>query len=156
MKLPFLSKKQVGFTLIELLVSISIVAIISAVGVTLFSQAQKTARDGRRQADLGEIQKALEQYYSVNQNYPDGTTIVYPTALNSYFASGAAPRDPSTNTNYSYFGCSTNTNRYNICSTLETCGSKCNLSAMPSNGCTAAPVPAASNTVLCRSNISSN
>lgn len=145
-----------GFTLIELLVTIAIIAIISSVGAVMYTQAQKTARDGKRIGDLDEIQKALEQYYTINQSYPAEAN--YPTAINSYFASAVAPKDPSTTANYTYRDCSTSTNRYNICSTLESCGSKCNLSAMPAvnTGCTAAPASAASQTILCRSNISTN
>ncbi len=145
-----------GFTLIELLVSIAIIAIISAVGSVMYTQAQRTARDGKRIGDLEEIQKALEQYYAVNQAYPAEAN--YASALNSYFANAVVPRDPSTAANYTYRDCTGNTSRYNICSTLESCGTKCNVSTMPAvnSGCTAAPLPAASQTILCRSNISSN
>jgi prepilin-type N-terminal cleavage/methylation domain-containing protein len=149
-----------GFTLIELLVSISIIAIISAVGAVMYTQAQKSARDGKRIGDLEEIQKALEQYYAVNQAYPAEAN--YSTALNSYFANATTPRDPlNTGSNvYTYRDCAGNTGRYNICAVLESCGTKCNLTAVPATtaGCTAAPLPAAGppNTVLCRSNISTN
>jgi prepilin-type N-terminal cleavage/methylation domain-containing protein len=152
------SKRQnfFGFTLIELLVTIAIVAIVSSIGAVMYTQAQKSARDGKRVGDLEEIQKALEQYYAVNQSYPAEAN--YPTAINSYFASLTAPKDPSTAANYTYRDCSTSINRYNICATLESCGTKCNLSAMPAanSGCTAAPASSASQTILCRSNISSN
>lgn len=148
--------KARGFTLIELLVVIAIIAILSSIGLSTYFLAQKNARDGKRIADLDEVQKALEQYYSLNQRYPAETS--YPSDINSYFANTAAPKDPSTGANYTYRDCSTSTNRYNLCTTLESCGSKCNLSSMPTqnNGCTAAPVQSAGNTILCKSNISTN
>lgn len=59
-----------GFTLIELLVAISIIAILSLVGLTLFSSAQQQARDGRRRGDLEAIRQALEIYRNVNGFYP--------------------------------------------------------------------------------------
>lgn len=51
-----------GFTLIELLIAISIVAVISAVGLVSFSTSQEKARDARRKQDLRSIKTALELY----------------------------------------------------------------------------------------------
>lgn len=67
--------KKNGFTFIELVVAIAILAVL--VGFVLytinpFSQFQKS-RDARRKADLGQIQKALEQYYEDHQAYPPST-----------------------------------------------------------------------------------
>ncbi len=62
------SKK--GFTLIELLVVIAIIAILSAIGLVVFSGAQKSGRIAKRIQDLKAIQTALEIYYSVNKSYP--------------------------------------------------------------------------------------
>jgi len=59
-----------GFTLIELMVAISIIAIISAVGITTFSQSQKLARDAKRKQDLRSIGIALELYYQRYGHYP--------------------------------------------------------------------------------------
>src|SRR3989344_7319438 len=61
-----------GFTLIELLVVISIIAILSIIGVTIFTQAQKSARDAKRREDVAAIQKAFEQYKLTNSSYPTG------------------------------------------------------------------------------------
>lgn len=59
-----------GFTLIELMIAISIVAIISAVGLVSYSKAQQLGRDARRKSDLQEIAKALQLYYNDNGRYP--------------------------------------------------------------------------------------
>lgn len=64
------SQSKKGFTLIELLISISILAIISSIGFVTYSNAQISARDGRRKQDLRSIATALELYYQTNKRYP--------------------------------------------------------------------------------------
>lgn len=59
-----------GFTLIELMVAISIVAILSTVGMTFYGSAQKAARDAKRKQDLRSVSTALEIYRQVNKVYP--------------------------------------------------------------------------------------
>lgn len=150
-----------GFTLIELMVVMSILAILATVGVVTYTNTQKVARDGKRMGDIQEIQKAVEQYYALNQKYPgsngdtNGFPTAYTTALQSYFASGTIPKQATNSANYFYIPCS-NQNRYNICTGLETCNNKCTNTVTPGNGCTAAPVGAAGNAVYCVSNISTN
>lgn len=59
-----------GFTLIELLVSISIIAIISAIGFVTYSSAQISARDSKRKQDLKALQTSVTLYYQQNRKYP--------------------------------------------------------------------------------------
>lgn len=59
-----------GFTLIELMVSISILVIVSTVGIVSFSRAQIVSRDARRKEDLHNIATALQVYYQANKRYP--------------------------------------------------------------------------------------
>ncbi|OGE64350.1 hypothetical protein A3I48_03045 [Candidatus Daviesbacteria bacterium RIFCSPLOWO2_02_FULL_36_7] len=59
-----------GFTLVELLVTISIIAILSAIGLVLYSTVLKQGRDSKRQSDLKSIQLALEQYVNDQGFYP--------------------------------------------------------------------------------------
>lgn len=49
---------------------IAIIAVLSAVGLVMFSGAQKSGRTVKRIQDLKAIQTALELYYSVNRIYP--------------------------------------------------------------------------------------
>lgn len=106
-----------GFTLIELLVVVSIIAILSAVGLSTFTSAQRKARDARRRADLKEIQNALEQYYITNSTYPDTMAAIETT---TYFSAGGAPQDPRQAVDYIGFtDAGLTTTAYNICADLE-------------------------------------
>lgn len=103
-----------GFTLIELMVVIAIIAILAVVGATLFNNAQKNARDGRRRADIQAISSALENHFNTanNQNCTDPTSgsghpITYSSGQYcppspTWFAGGSIPKDPVTGTDYEW------------------------------------------------------
>lgn len=55
----FIRTKQ-GFTLVELLVVITILAILGMIALSVFSNAQKQARDAKRKSDIDAIAKSLE------------------------------------------------------------------------------------------------
>lgn len=82
-----------GFTLIELLVVISIIAILSTIGMATFRIAQVRARDARRISDIKSIADALET------NFTDG---VYDTTIDPNWFVGPAPVDPINDANYFY------------------------------------------------------
>lgn len=63
--------KPLGFTLIELLVVISIIGILSVIGLNSFGSARIKARDSARKTDLSTVSKALELYYNDLGEYPD-------------------------------------------------------------------------------------
>jgi len=60
-----------GFTLIELLVVISIIGVLSVIGLNSFGSARVKSRDSNRKSDLSAISKALELYYNDLGEYPD-------------------------------------------------------------------------------------
>ena len=79
-----------GFTLIELLIAISIIAIISAIGLVTYSQSQIIARDARRKQDLRSIATALELYRQTNKHYPCSSANLYSLASADWQKSNSA------------------------------------------------------------------
>jgi len=73
--MQILNKK--GFTLIELLVVIAIIGILASIMVVSLTNAQKKARDAKRQSELNQMRTALTLYADDNNEaYPtvDGDT----------------------------------------------------------------------------------
>jgi prepilin-type N-terminal cleavage/methylation domain-containing protein len=71
-----------AFTLIELLIVVGIIALLAAIGLPNFLEAQTRAKIARERADLMTLAVALEAYRVDNQNYPphgeilsDGTVL---------------------------------------------------------------------------------
>ncbi|MCL4366041.1 prepilin-type N-terminal cleavage/methylation domain-containing protein [Patescibacteria group bacterium] len=105
MRLP----QKRGFTLIELLVVISIIAVLSVMGMAVFSGLQKGARDTRRKGDIDAIAKA----YEVQR------TSSYIPLLDANFSSGAKPKDPN-NTKGEYFNwLAADGSGFKACASLE-------------------------------------
>ncbi|MFH1601377.1 MAG: prepilin-type N-terminal cleavage/methylation domain-containing protein [Candidatus Shapirobacteria bacterium] len=139
--------KRKGFTLVELLVVMAIMAILASIAFGQYRNSQKKARDAQRKADLDNIARALEMYYSDHGSYPlnyeglisvdgetgvgwtesfqadvgDDQTVVYMKRL---------PKDPQTDYSYCYFGDSDsftlyakleNDNDSNYCASGYTC-----------------------------------
>ena len=84
--------KPKGFTLVELLVVITVIAILASVGLVMFTQAQKKARDGKRGLEVDAVAKSLETAHDLQAGS-------YLNQLSSDFPSGA-PADPLGATDY--------------------------------------------------------
>ncbi len=67
MKFPI---RKSGFTLIELLIVVAIIAILAAIAVPNFLEAQTRSKVARVKADQRSIATALEAYYVDNNWYP--------------------------------------------------------------------------------------
>lgn len=61
---------QKAFTLIELLIVVAIIAILAAIAVPNFLEAQTRSKVSRSQADMRSIATALEGYYVDENHYP--------------------------------------------------------------------------------------
>jgi type II secretion system protein G len=60
-----------GFTLIELLIVVAIIAILAAIAVPNFLEAQTRAKVSRVEADMRSLATALEAYRIDNNRYPE-------------------------------------------------------------------------------------
>lgn len=108
-----------GFTLIELLIVVAIIAILAAIAVPNFLEAQTRAKVSRISADMRSLRTGIESYYVDNNAYPETdfgetvltnvgagllritTPIAYmttiPTSPFDEKAIGGAPRHSNTN-----------------------------------------------------------
>lgn len=63
-------RKQSAFTLVELLVVVAIIIILVTLATVNYFDSISKSRDGRRMADLKQLQAALQLYYAENGVYP--------------------------------------------------------------------------------------
>lgn len=61
-----------GFTLVELLVAISVIAVLSATGTTVYTNARNSALQAKRLADINAIKKAYELKFDPEVNGGQG------------------------------------------------------------------------------------
>jgi prepilin-type N-terminal cleavage/methylation domain-containing protein len=73
-----------GFTLVELLVVIAIISILAAVLYASFGDARETARNRAIEAEMKELQLAIELFKSQTGNYP--TPNLTPLLLGNYIS----------------------------------------------------------------------
>lgn len=107
--------KKSGFTIIELLVTVSIIALLSAIGFVVYRSLLQQGRDAKRQSDLKSIQSALEQYRADQGFYPSSLTFAG-SSLNNCTGNPSAlctitktylniiPADPTGSSQYCYQG----------------------------------------------------
>jgi len=77
MKTFLKDKKNKGFTLIELLIVIAIIGMLSSIVLASLNSARTKSRNAKRVADLKEIEKAVELYYSDNGHYPSSGSVSF-------------------------------------------------------------------------------
>lgn len=118
----------IGFTMIELLIVITIIAVLSTIGLITYSGIQARARDAKRRSDINSIAQAWEVHAS--RNSPN-----YPVLVGTFFSNEAVPTDPINSGTfvYDYSGGAANTttagDNYRVCANLETGGNYCQSSS---------------------------
>ncbi|MCB2156610.1 prepilin-type N-terminal cleavage/methylation domain-containing protein [bacterium] len=109
-----LGNKNSGFTLIELLIVVAIIAILAAIAVPNFLEAQTRAKTSRIKADVRTLATAMESYRVTFNRYPpdaghgappySGVESLIPLSTPVSFIT-SIPRDPFQEVdNSSYFG----------------------------------------------------
>jgi len=71
-----------GFTLIELLIVVAIIAILAAIAVPNFLEAQTRAKVSRAKSDMRTMATAIESYFVDKNKYPSMKAVNSGTALN--------------------------------------------------------------------------
>jgi len=97
--------KTKGFTLVELLVVITIIGILSSIGLSTFTSAQIKSRDAKRKTQLKQLADAFEAYYNDHGGYPAEADIVWGagfTDANGTVYMVKLPADPTQGLAYSY------------------------------------------------------
>jgi general secretion pathway protein G len=111
-----MKRKDFGFTLIELLVAMTIVAVLMGIALVSYQGAKKSARDGKRKADLEQIRSALEMCRTDTGSYPAAIYNDISCGVPAKTYLSGTPKDPLTSENYFYSG---SANSYILCAALE-------------------------------------
>jgi len=148
------SLRRFGFTLIELLVSVTMIAVLTVIGVVSYSSVNKRSRDVKRRSDLEQIRSALEMYRSDYGYYPSvgapdwtsadslDTHVSFPQLGLVSVYMPAIPEDPQRESrSYTYYYIATSQSGddyygYCVCTNLETAPSAIGTCAvaLPGNG----------------------
>jgi len=121
--------KSKGFTLIELLVAMTVASVLMGLTLVSYQGARKSARDGKRKADLEQIRSALEMCRADKGSYPTSL----PGDCSDYLT---IPTDPLYPTyEYRYNGSAAS---YTLCAYLEGGGQTTNCPGNCGGNCGAA------------------
>ena len=100
------ASRKAGFTLIELLVVIVILSILIIGLIMTFNPLTQynKAEDGKREHDIGQIQRALDSYFNDTSCYPTSLTFGQKWSVNNQVYMEQVPQDPncSRDTNQCY------------------------------------------------------
>lgn len=120
--MTLMNKDKRGFTLIELLVTMTLIAVLAGLALVSYQGARRTARDGKRKADLEEIRSALEMCYADTGSYP-GVTFGGSLTCGENTYMDSVPVDPINSGDYFYTYNTPDGVTYQLCANkLETTG----------------------------------
>ena len=96
-RLPNHPIRECGFTMIELLIVVSLIVILTTMGMTQYQHSVIYAREGVLKEDLFRLRDAIDQYYADKGQYP--------STLDALVSDGYVrklPEDPFTKSNSSW------------------------------------------------------
>jgi prepilin-type N-terminal cleavage/methylation domain-containing protein len=108
-----------GFTLVELIVAVTIVAIVTTVGITNYSTSSKSSQDTTKKAEVDAIAKSYELNF-------DSSTRLYRAYVASDFSSGSMPTGDGIT---GIIPTGTTAGSFNLCAVLSDATSYCRASA---------------------------
>lgn len=140
-----------GFTLIELLIAISVIAVLSTIGLTTYSGIQRDARDQKRLSGLRLIEQSLEHIRNSTGKYPSGTNLEPSAVLALTNLMGTVPTDPIPGSVFKYSalpaGCN---NLSSFCTDFILCARKEGAKNHPNpSGCSSLVCSSSDNSINC-------
>lgn len=94
--------KLFGFTMIELLVVTTIIIILTSIGLVSYTSANRSARNGKRKADMEMVRQALVLYRTDNGTYPSTSNFSTMLTTISDYTSATSVTDPKNEGSYVY------------------------------------------------------
>lgn len=94
--------KFFGFTMIELLVVTTIIIVITSIGLVSYTSANRSARNGKRKADMEMVRQALVLYRTDNGTYPATSNFATMLSTISDYTSATSVTDPKNEGSYVY------------------------------------------------------
>lgn len=162
-------KKVAGFTLVELIVSISIIAVLSTIGMAVFTNIAKNNRDQQRLRNLHTVKQALELYRNDLSYYPLESAFVLQTASQLVSPDDSTkvylntiPTDPISGRYYNYMAFDGSGARCSMvgqkCARFALCAKQEGSGVLPaSNDCAfATPVANCGTSLVCDSGVASD
>lgn len=109
-----------GFTFIEMLVVSTLVVVFTSILVVAYTTSSHANRDRRREADVKQMQVALEQYYEIYKSYPVANSVSSLLSNSSFteFLQNSSIDDPL-NTGVYKYTVSSNATTYQLGYTKE-------------------------------------
>lgn len=104
--------------MIEIMVVVTIIAVLTTIGIISYSSTQKKARDGKRKADLEQLRSALVLYRTDNGVYPTSLDWSTMAPITTYI-SGTSLGDPRPLPHPQYTYESETGAVFELCATLE-------------------------------------
>ena len=83
-----------GFSLIELMIVIGVIALINMVMIPNYTSLQRSAKQISAKSSARSLMVAIEQYYFIHQQYPEGLNVSISELFSELKANELMSKDP--------------------------------------------------------------